>query len=188
MFFMLSAILPEEQRSAAEAIYRKYRAALYSRAYDILRNKEDAEDAVGEAVCGMLDHIGRFRDASETDIRCQLMIYVRNAAIGIYRKKKKRLQKELPAGSGDETDMLSALPDNAPQPQEIVLLREDVQSVYETLKTMPVPVQDAVLLVCLYGYSEKEAAAVLHVSENAVALRLFKARKRISEKLGRNGS
>lgn len=186
MFLFTEAALPPDSGKTAGELYKKYKRFLYARAYEILRSREDAEDAVETAMIGVIRNIGRFRGASEQDVLCQLSIYVRNAAIGIYRKKHRRSGNELSLSDETVQDTLSAVPDPTPPPEDQILDREAVRRAEAIVAELPSPIRDAVMLVCFYHYSVTDAAQILAVSPNAVSLRLYRARKQILEKLEDN--
>lgn len=183
MLLFMAMTCPEDEKSFAGELYQKYKRFLYARAYEILRNREDAEDAVETAVLGVLRHIERFRGAPETDVLCQLSIYIRNASIGILRKNRRQAAREQSYSEETVRESVRVLPDTSPLPEEQLLDREAAERAEAVVAELPSPVRDAVMLVCFYRYSVADAAQVLGVTPNAVSLRLYKARKQILEKL-----
>lgn len=57
MLVYLAMIEGPEERSKFEQIYEKYRALMFYRAKQILRDDRDAEDAVHEAFVRVANHI-----------------------------------------------------------------------------------------------------------------------------------
>lgn len=60
MLVYLAMIEGPEERSKFEQIYEKYRALMFYRAKQILRDDRDAEDAVHEAFVRVANHIEKF--------------------------------------------------------------------------------------------------------------------------------
>lgn len=92
----LSGIDEPQAREKFEKIYRHYEQKMFSVAYGILRNVEDAEDAVQdafEALAGKMDVI-KGQDAYSRETWGYLMVTVKNKAIQIYRKNKAKKEKE----------------------------------------------------------------------------------------------
>ena len=94
----LSEIIDSQDQEKFEKIYRHYEQKMFSVAYGILRNVQDAEDAVQdafEALAGKLSRIDG-QDVYSRETWAYLMVIVKNKAIHIYNKNKKR--KEAAAG------------------------------------------------------------------------------------------
>lgn len=70
-----------------DQIYHTYRHAMYRRAYRILRNPQDAEDAVHEAFITVAKNIEKFSDPLCHKTRSYLVTIIESRAIDIYRKK-----------------------------------------------------------------------------------------------------
>ena len=68
--------------------------------------------------------------------------------------------------------------------EEITLSSETVDLVRKHLKRLSLEQQDTIKLVYGLGYSNAEAAQVLHISSNAAGLRLYKAKKKLLEWIG----
>lgn len=68
--------------------------------------------------------------------------------------------------------------------EEIVLTQETKNIVKAYLKNLPIEYRDVIKLVYALGYSNVEAAKILHISPNAVGLRLYKAKKKLAEVAG----
>lgn len=70
-----------------DRIYHTYRHAMYRRAYRILNNAQDAEDAVHEAFITVARNIEKFSDPMCHKTRSYLVTIIESRAIDIYRKK-----------------------------------------------------------------------------------------------------
>ena len=84
------AVLSPDERGFVEDIYLKYEKKLYAEALGITGNRHDAEDAVENAVLGVIGNISRFIGKSDREIASQLYIYTKYAAIDIDRKRARR--------------------------------------------------------------------------------------------------
>lgn len=85
----LAAAFAAKERWAFEEAYRRFRALLYSSAYNVLGNAEDAQDCVHDALARVWrspDSYSRARGA----IRSFLVVCVRNEAITRLRSKQRR--------------------------------------------------------------------------------------------------
>ncbi len=55
--------------------------------------------------------------------------------------------------------------------------------VYRELERLPIRLREALVLVSLDGRSQREAAALLGVTEKAVETRIYRARQKIRDKI-----
>lgn len=94
----LSEIIDSQDQEKFEKIYRHYEQKMFSVAYGILRNVQDAEDAVQDAFEALAGNLSRIdgQDVYSRETWAYLMVIVKSKAIHIYNKNKKR--KEAAAG------------------------------------------------------------------------------------------
>lgn len=184
LFYSLLATLNEEEQDCAIRIFETHQNFIYNVAYQILQKTHDAEEIVDEVMISVIKHIYRFQDADETAVLAQLSVYSRNAAINMYRKNKRRNAIEESSVIDDEEREEMEFPDEAANVEEIILSKETAEIVSKHIQKLPIHLQDTLQLVYGFGYSNVEAAQILHVTPNAVTLRLFKARKLLKKKFG----
>jgi len=63
--------------------------------------------------------------------------------------------------------------------------RQELDRVTRAISTLPMNLKEALVLRTIEGLSQAETAAILSISEKAVETRLYRARARLLEKLGR---
>ena len=102
----------DEERALAENLYLTYKSRMYGIAYAILHNREDAEDAVMDAVFGIVKNISLFSSIPRNKTESLIVVISRNAAINRYNYNKRRSTSSL-----DET--ANYIPDNNPTPEEM---------------------------------------------------------------------
>ena len=73
----------DEERSLAENLYLTYKSRMYGIAYAILHNREDAEDAVMDAVFSIVKNISLFSSIPRNKTESLIVVIIRNAAINI---------------------------------------------------------------------------------------------------------
>ena len=153
---------------------------MYRTAYEILRNRADAEDAVMDAMYRIVQNEEKFAGLAECDMRALAVICVRRAAIDIYRKNRKRPYPvdELP----EDVDTMDS-------PEEIIAAEDSADGLLRLIRQMPPSYRDVLLLRCRYGMSDREIADILGIGGGTVRTRLSRARawlkERLAEKEGR---
>ncbi|MCR4904882.1 MAG: sigma-70 family RNA polymerase sigma factor [Clostridiales bacterium] len=183
LILAMLAELDAKERDLVLELWERYGEMMYAVALDVLGNREDAEDAVGETVERIMSHLEKFKDRDDDSVKNQIVIYIRaiarNTAIDAYRRRKRV--------SGHEILMPEDAPDpedDAPLPEEILMTRELRETVQNALALLPQMTKDAVTLFYLEDYSYDEIAEILGIPVSQVKGRLFRARKKLRELLG----
>lgn len=183
LFYVALMTLDEENREFVGQLYEKHKKKIYEIAYAILKNRHDAEEIVDEVMINVIDNVEKFVQSDGNETLAQLVIYSRNAAINLYKVKKRRSANEIPFTylneEGDNEDI--EIEDDAPGMDDVLLSKENSEIVAKYVKQLTLEQQDAIMLVYTLGYSNVEAANVLGISSNAVGMRLFKAKKKLIE-------
>ena len=187
MFFIpLLLTLESDTKSDIEKIFDSYGKYIYQTALSILHDHHDAEEVLGEVLVNVIENSEKFVENDGNKIAPQIVIYTRNAAINRYRKNKRKAGAEFHYTyvdeNGDEAQI--EMPDAAADVEEIVAGRERAELIRRYLMQLPAECRDAITLVYSMGYSNKEAAKILHITPNAVALRLRRAKNKLKEMMG----
>lgn len=138
---------PAEQ-SKFEKVYILYKDILYAAAYSILRNDHDAEDAVHHAFVKIAENILKISDPECPKTKSYVVTIVENTAINIYRRKKRH----------------PAVPFN----EETAGLTVEYSGTNELARCMaklPARYREVLLLKYHHGYSTREIAKMLGLTE-----------------------
>lgn len=136
---------------------------LYRVAKSLLYNDADCADAIQEAIVKAFSKLHTLKE--DTYAKTWLVKIVMNECYAIMRKEKRII-------SLDDYQM----EDQASE-------QDDYSELYEAIFKLPEPVKLCVTLYYLEGYSVKEVAQILDVTESAVKNRLLKARAVLKESL-----
>lgn len=98
MMIYLQTIESTAERSKFEDLYRMYRDYMYRAAFAILKNSQDAEDAVQSAFVSVAENLKNIAETDSPKTRGYIVTIVRNAAIDLYRKKQAHPQVEYADG------------------------------------------------------------------------------------------
>lgn len=186
LFYSFLAVLDAEDRSFAEQLFEKYHKYIYKITYNILNNHQDSEDTVDDVMINIIKNIDRFNNASGNDIVAQIVIYSRHAAINLYNKNKRRNKVEgYYTYVNDENEFEEIeYEDTSETVEERIITQETVEIVRKYLRQLTPEHRDVIKLVFVLGYTNVQVARVLHITPNAVGLRLFKAKKKLLELAG----
>ncbi|MBR4149907.1 MAG: sigma-70 family RNA polymerase sigma factor [Firmicutes bacterium] len=141
-------------------------------AYGILKNQDDAEDAVSEAMASAWQRLEQLRSSALA--AAWLYIITRHEAINIYRKNRARSRAaRLLMSSGAE--------DAAGAPAEAIDSSEDRVMIESAMEMLEPSYSEIIRLIFICGKSPGEAAEYLGISPQAAASRLHRARRRFAE-------
>ncbi|MEL0282680.1 MAG: RNA polymerase sigma factor SigM [Actinomycetota bacterium] len=173
----LLALHLEGDPHAFDELFLRHKDRLWFVALRVTRNREDAADAVQEAMISAFRRAETFRgDAAVSSWLHRITV---NAALDRIAKRKRQptssiddVEYELSAASvqsGNTTSAFGQVEANLEISKALSELSDDRRS--------------AIILVDLYGYSLAEAADILEIPEGTVKSRLFRARTQLAEAL-----
>ena len=172
MLIMLMAIEDEKERSKARQIYENDVGIMRCKAYLILNNRQDADDAVHNAFVRILDHLESLPDPQSTQTKWYVVKAAENAAIDIWRKRNRI----------SEVSYNEALEiKNFQEPYE-----GDNKIIKEILKLSERD-KEYLLLKHVYGYKNAEIGKLLNMKEDAVKKAVRRAEDRLEEKCREEG-
>jgi RNA polymerase sigma-70 factor (ECF subfamily) len=163
---------------AFEEMFVASRQKFVATAHAILRNREDAEDAVQNAFLSGYLHLRSFEGRSA--LRTWFTRIVMNAALMIQRKRKPSMIQPLAENSNScEFNWTENIPASEPDPEMVHAERETFECINEILAEMKPVLRQAFTMTYFDELSGPEASAVLGVSAGTFKARLFRARRQL---------
>lgn len=161
---------------AFETLVRQTHREVYSLAYRLTGNPEDAADVSQEVYYKLLRVIRSFRGDSK--FSTWLYRVTSNVAISYLRKRARRgPEVPLSEDSWGELPSRGANPDEEAERAELRGLLDDA------LRRLPVGYRAVVVLKDVYGFRLAEIGSQLGITEGAAKVRLFRARRRLKDML-----
>lgn len=152
MLIYLQMIDSPAEQSKFKVLYTQYKDILYATAYSILRNEQDAEDAVHHAFVKIAENIKKISAPECPKTKGYVVTIVENTAINLYRRKKRH----------------PAVPFN----EETVGLSVDYTGSNELARCMaklPARYRQVLLLKYHHGYTTREIAKMLGLTASNAA-------------------
>src|SRR6266478_8358745 len=187
-----SALLLQARKGDRESLARlvlPYAPGLYLGALRMTRNAADAEDVRQEAFLKAMSRLAQFsgigmQDQEQDDLRAWVSRIATNASIDLIRKRRdgKLFSLEEPNGAGEET-LGSHVASRADNPEERFARREMRKLMADAIAQLAPELRQVCLLRDVLQYSTQEVAERVGISAMAVRLRLFRAHRRLREKL-----
>jgi RNA polymerase sigma-70 factor (ECF subfamily) len=185
-----SALLLQARKGDRESLAKlilPYAPGLYLGALRLTRNPADAEDARQDAFLKAMTRLEQFAGTpgeNRDDLHAWVSRIAANASIDVIRKRRdgRLFSLEEPSGAGEETlgSNVTACEDN---PEERFARREMRKLMADAIKQLAPDMRQVCLLRDVLQYSTQEVAERLGISAMAVRLRLFRAHRRLREKL-----
>lgn len=156
---------------------------VYSLAYRLVGNSEDAQDIAQEAFVRVYQAIPRFRQ--DAAFATWLHRIVLNACHDELARRKRRplAMTELAGESDEEAPPARELADDGDTPETAVLRWERQNALQRALAELPETFRMVVILHDVQGLDYREIAGVLHVELGTVKSRLNRARNLLREKI-----
>ena len=169
--------------AAFESIVERYTPLLYSLAYRLLGQGEEAEDAVQEILEKALRSLPRFRISK----RFFPWLYTigLNHLRSVERRRRRRSRFKIP--TAEPQRMLESLASEHGDPVRRSELLEGEQLAQEALDKLRGEYREVFVLRAIQGLSVQEVAEVLEVPEGTVKTHLHRARKQMIDYLSRKG-
>lgn len=159
----------EARRQLFEAYYKK----TFAVAYNILRNRENAEDITQDAFIKAFQNIHQLQD--QTKFGAWLAVIASNLARN-FLKREKRI---------DYTDeeIIIENSSEANYTEEIAMRSLEIDRVQQAIKALPPDHYQVVVLQYYYDLRVEEIASMLKLSPGTVKSRLHRARQRLAKNL-----
>lgn len=145
------ANMPADDRTRLEALYNRYRTRMFSVAYSVLGNRQDAEDAVQTAFVKLAANLSSVREEDSAETGAFLSVIVKNTALDILRKRKKYI----------DIRELEALPDESGTTVESMAEEIDLKALTACVRRLPSPYYEVLFLHYVRDLTAKRTAALL---------------------------
>ena len=162
-------------QEAYSKLLKKYKGAIYSMIYKMVRNKQDTEDLVQEAFIKAFSSLSSFND--EYAFSTWLFKIATNNCIDYLRKKKlKTLSIDKPLDS-EEGDLFIELADKQENPEDGLLDREKKSKIDIAIDSLPPIYRYTIILRHKEDKSYEEISQILNIPIGTVKARIFRARE-----------
>jgi RNA polymerase sigma-70 factor, ECF subfamily len=170
--FILVQEAQDGNRNAFGELVRMHYPGVTNVVYRLCGDDSLAQDSAQEAFLRAWQHLSTFRPG--TSFRNWLYRIAVNAALDTLRRKEEANVSE---------DLLLGLADNAPDPEAVVILREQAEAIQQALNCLTEATRSVIVLREYGDLSYQEIAGVLDIPIGTVMSRLNYARSRLRDLL-----
>lgn len=171
----LAMIGTQHEKSEFVKLYESYRKLMHYAAKRILGDDSLAEEAVQEAFLRIAKNFGKVSGADQSATKKFVLIITENAAKTLYRRESRHISgREYPEDMEAAAGALQAAGDSTAAEAE-------TWDAVGRILQMPELQQNVLFLHAVYGFSYREIAALLDISESAARKRVERAREDLKE-------
>jgi RNA polymerase sigma-70 factor (ECF subfamily) len=164
---------------AQEQLFKTHTPRLFRTAFAVLRNKEDAEDAVQDSWYRAYRNLGSFQGRSA--FSTWLTRIAMNSALMRRRRKKVRTEASLDEILDNHSEsILDRAVDERPNPEQACLAIEVKALIEGQIRELPPGMRGAFRLREVEGFSATETVEALGIHNSALKSRLSRARQRLA--------
>jgi RNA polymerase sigma-70 factor (ECF subfamily) len=176
-----------------KSLVRRYQNRIYSAAYRILGNTEEAEEVVQETYIKVHHNLAKFRQ--ESSFGSWIFKIAHNICIDILRSRRRNLggvqllsfdpQSSFDSEESTETSssVVSQVADEAPCPSAMLDMNEQSEIIEASLKELPENQRTVVVLHDIEGFSYQEISDIVGANLGTVRSRLHYGRLRLRQLL-----
>ena len=172
--------------NAFEGLVKEYEKNVYNLALRMTGDPEDAADMAQDAFIKAYSSLSSFRGDSKFSV--WLFRIVSNLCLDFLRSRKRRPTVSLSVENDEGEDMEFEIADESQSPETLLEQKLTREAVRRGLYSLPPEQRQILLLREIQGLSYEEIAQVLELESGTVKSRIFRARKRLSAFLLREGN
>jgi len=167
---------------AQERLFKTHTPRLYRTAFAVLRNKEDAEDAVQESWCKAYANLDSFEGRAA--FSTWLTRIAINSALMLRRRKNCRVEACLNEILDNHSEPITdRMVSESPNPEQRYAAIEFNALIEEQIRELPPRSQQTFRLRKIEEFSTTETARALGICESAVKSQVSRARQKVSRGL-----
>ena len=166
--FFLAVLENEADREKFTELYEQYHELIEKTAMRILKNQQDAEDAVQNTFVQIIRHFEKVLEIDCKNLPFWIISVVKNESLMILRKQKRVIPLE-------DWDSITVETESVSEYSELLFSK------------LPETYRAALEMHFLLGYSGKEIAQKLGITESAVNTRISRGRALLKEIIEKEG-
>ncbi|MEX1377677.1 MAG: sigma-70 family RNA polymerase sigma factor [Eubacteriales bacterium] len=175
MFVILFSALTDDEKNKFEKLYNHYKNLMMYIALDILKNKELAEDTVHDAMIAILKVINDIEVIESHKTYGLVVLIIRRCSFNKLKYEKRRNHVT------DEVFDYIVAEEKAID--EKVITKEEFKKVLQEMKELSIYDAEIIILKYYYGYTYREIANRIDISEANARKRCERAKKQVLKNL-----
>ncbi len=164
----------QQAKKKLEQVYLTYQTMMMQTAMNVLKQRQDSEDAIQNSLIAMARHMDAIKEIDSFRTAAYVRTVVKNAAIDIYRKKKETVlsYEEIGIEPADSFDM-----------EQFVCDTEEVKGIVAAIMELEEDYREVLSLFYLNELTPGEIADVLNRPYNTVRSQINRGRKKLLRRI-----
>lgn len=174
----------EGDKAAFEEFYQMYKKQVFSYIYRFVNKYELAEELTQETFINAYIHLDSY--SAKGKPLAWIYTIASNLSKNALKSRTIRAEVSLDAplkDSGGDLNILDVLENIHEKPELVIRSRELVSKIQDAIDTLPLEYKQILLLCDIQGQSYQDVAHILGCKLSTVGSRLYRARKKIANKL-----
>jgi RNA polymerase sigma-70 factor (ECF subfamily) len=166
-----------DEKEKLEFVYKRWKKPMLNKAFAILADHELAEDAVSEAFIRVYKNLNKLEDLESGRTAAFLVMIVKNVSITMLNKQARMAFVDIT--EFDKADSFDL--------EDSVISKATANELLKVVNGLKDELKTPFLLKYAYDFSLKEIARMLNITENNTAVRIHRARSKLTEALQEGG-
>ena len=171
----------EEEQVKLSDIYVTHRPSMLRKALTLVKNKEEAEDAVHDAMLALIMHKEKYLSLDSKDLRIQLIIITKNKCIDLLRRSNSFVDGQI----YDMGDVLIAV--DIPVEDQIIL-NDDFEVLKKYLALLDETSRGILEMKYVMGMTYKEIGKEHGITAKHVDTKIMRAKEKIRKLDAKGGA
>ena len=186
MLFMIGSLCDnEESRQFFVELYLRYKPIMFKTASKYVDDYGTVEDLIHDAMIKLIEKEELLTTFDGCTLRAYVVYTIRNMSISFMRKQSRNKQRL--ADLDDDSLEVAGLIDDAPLPEEVVLMKESKEEFVRVWETLPENVRELLAGKYIRQMDNKELAEEFGCSPDSIRMKLTRARRLAIEKIKEGG-
>ena len=165
----------KDDRKAQEQLYRNYYGAMMNLCLRYTQNEPDALDVLNRGFLKVFKNIQRY-DPSQASLYTWIRTVVVNSCLDHIKSR----QREISTRELDEAADVNIAPE--------IVTKMKAEEILQLVRGLPAATQGVFNLYVMEGFSHKEIASLLNISEGTSKWHLSEARKKLQEQVNQSNA
>lgn len=170
---ILASLETEEDRQNFMVLHNQYRSLMFDRAYEILQNEHDAEDAVSEAFLRLASNFEKINSFECHKKKGYVVKVTENVCKTMYTRRKREKKRLI-----SFEDVAYEMADDSVL-EDQVMASIDAEVARRLIDQLPETDRDILSLRVALGLNDQEIAESLRISNAAARKRLQRAKQKV---------
>lgn len=174
---VILAMEDDSERTFMQALYCEHYRLMHAKAYDVLRDKHLADDAVHDAILSLIDAIKTLQGMACPVLTAYVVITVRNAAVDLTRERSRQQKRGVP----DPEAALAAFAADEGGVDAEMIREADLQALNRALDRLPEGPRRMLEMKYYQGLSEARIAREFAIQPESARKAILRARQKVRQ-------